>query len=89
MPESKTDVSNILFRHFQNVATSNLCAKLVIVESFSDPQKMFTLGLECLCHIYNHKDSFESSPRGPNPGEKEGQVEMGPSVQLQILFPEF
>ena len=50
---------------------------------------MFYTGLKWLFHIYSYKDSFETSPRGPNPGEKEGQVEMGPSVQLQILFPEF
>ena len=30
------------------------------------PKTCFTLGLECLWHIYSHKDRFENSPRGPN-----------------------
>ena len=30
------------------------------------PKTCFTLGLECLWHIYSYKDRFENSPRGPN-----------------------
>ena len=51
------------------------------------PKTCFTLGLECLCHIYSHQDSFESSPRGQNPWKKKANIkehyfELEPSVKL-------
>ena len=63
------------------------------IESFQDPQTCFTLGLECLFHIYSCQDSFESSPNAPNPGgngnyrshyksKKRIDFEMGPSVKF-------
>ena len=38
------------------------------------PKTCFTLGLECLCLIYSHWDSFENGPRVPNHGEKKANI---------------
>ena len=43
---------------------------------------MFTLGLECLCLIYSHWDSFENE--GPKSWEKEG----GTQIYKKTILPE-
>ena len=48
----------------------------------------FTLGMECICLIYSHQDSFESSLNGPNPeGQKAIKLQHGlVKIQVKIFF---
>ena len=63
------------------------CVKCVSVSMYyhsRTTKTSFTLGLDCLRHIYRHQDNFENSPRGPFLGKKKTSIKEKRKIKFWI-----